>query len=50
MKDTSKWTITREPATYEGIEYSKIVYRVRRLGFNPTETNIYKIQTNATFF
>lgn len=27
MKDTSKWTITREPAVYEGIEYSKIVYR-----------------------
>ena len=22
---------------------------VRRLGFNPTETDIYKIQTNATF-
>ena len=44
MNNTSKYTITQEPAIYEGIEYSKIVYRdengeiiqVCRLGFNPT--------------
>lgn len=27
MKDEKKWTITKEPATFEGIEYHKIVYR-----------------------
>ena len=27
MNNTSKYTITQEPAIYEGIEYSKIVYR-----------------------
>lgn len=26
MNNTSKYTITQEPAIYEGIEYSKIVY------------------------
>lgn len=36
MNNTSKYTITQEPAIYEGIEYSKIA---SRLGFNPTTIN-----------